>query len=329
MELSLLPVQRGFDIKYGLRATGATSGGLPRFVATFIGPALLAGVALVLTVGPSATSAGSVDETCGSHPATIVGTPRDDLLVGSPRRDVIVARGGHDVIKARAGNDLLCGKNGADKIKAGPGDDVVRGSRRADEIHGGRGSDLLDGRKGKDKLHGDAGADELMGGLGIDRADGGAGLDDCDAETEISCNSKPRANADSFDVDEDDVLDVPAPGVLGDDTDADGDPLKAKVASPPSHGVVNLNPNGSLTYSPDADFAGSDSFTYRARDAKSSSARAAVEIDVAPVNDPPTDITLGDNTIDENEAIGTAVGTFSVDDPDASDTNTLSLVSGT
>jgi hypothetical protein len=61
-------------------------------------------------------------------------------------------------------------------------------------------------------------------------------------------------------------LAVPAPGVLANDTDADGDRLTALLVSGPASGRLVLNPDGSFTYTPNADFVGTDSFTYRATD---------------------------------------------------------------
>jgi VCBS repeat-containing protein len=53
------------------------------------------------------------------------------------------------------------------------------------------------------------------------------------------------------------------------------------------------------------------------------------DIAVTPANDAPTDITLDTNTVAENAAVGTAVGTLSATDPDASATHTFALVAGT
>ena len=66
--------------------------------------------------------------------------------------------------------------------------------------------------------------------------------------------------------DEDTPLTVAAPGVLGNDTDADGDPLTAVLVSGPAHGTLTLNADGSFTYTPDANYNGPDSFTYKASD---------------------------------------------------------------
>src|SRR6185295_20324277 len=59
------------------------------------------------------------------------------------------------------------------------------------------------------------------------------------------------------------------PGVLGNDHDVeveDTTPLHAVLVSQPMHGTLTLNANGSFTYVPNADFLGTDAFTYAAAD---------------------------------------------------------------
>jgi hypothetical protein len=51
-----------------------------------------------------------------------------------------------------------------------------------------------------------------------------------------------------------------------DDTDPDGDPLRAVVVTPPASGRVTVNPDGTLTYTPNPGFSGTDTFTYAAVD---------------------------------------------------------------
>ena len=51
-------------------------------------------------------------------------------------------------------------------------------------------------------------------------------------------------------------------------------------------------------------------------------------ITVNDVNEAPTGVALSNNTVPENEPIGTLVGTLSTTDPDAGDTHTYSLVDG-
>ena len=102
-----------------------------------------------------------------------------------------------------------------------------------------------------------------------------------------SGNTPPLANADSYSVNEDSVLTVGAPGVLGNDTDANGDPLSVSGASSPAHGTLGTAANGGFTYTPAANYNGPDSFTYTASDGRGGTATATVSLTVSPVNDPP------------------------------------------
>jgi hypothetical protein len=101
-------------------------------------------------------------------------------------------------------------------------------------------------------------------------------------------NDAPVASPDGFTVDEDDTLSVAAPGVLSNDLDPEGGALAAMVVSTPAHGAVALAADGSFTYTPNADFNGSDSFTYTATDPGGAESNVAtVLITIAPVNDAP------------------------------------------
>jgi VCBS repeat-containing protein len=86
---------------------------------------------------------------------------------------------------------------------------------------------------------------------------------------------------DAYNAAKDAPLDVPAPGVLGNDTDVDNDPLQATLVTPATNGNVTLNADGSFTYTPNAGFTGDDGFTYRAGDASAQSAETMVAIHVA------------------------------------------------
>ena len=65
------------------------------------------------------------------------------------------------------------------------------------------------------------------------------------------------------------------PGVLTNDTDADGHPLKAVLDSGPTKGTLSLAGDGSFIYSPGVTFTGTDSFTYFADDGTDLSVLAA------------------------------------------------------
>ena len=109
-------------------------------------------------------------------------------------------------------------------------------------------------------------------------------------------NQPPTADNDSYSVLEDGSLTTVAgvDGVLFGDVDPEGAPLTAVKDSDPAHGTLTLNANGSFTYTPAADFNGSDGFTYHASDGSLSSGSATVTITVSSVNDAPSFTSGGD-----------------------------------
>lgn len=100
-------------------------------------------------------------------------------------------------------------------------------------------------------------------------------------------NDAPVANNNGFSTAEDTGLTVPGAGVLGNDSDIDSAGLNAILVTGPVQGNLTLNVNGSFTYTPNANFNGSDSFTYQANDGTLTSNIATVTITVTPVNDAP------------------------------------------
>ena len=99
--------------------------------------------------------------------------------------------------------------------------------------------------------------------------------------TPINLNRRPIANNDSYSTTTGTTLTVAAPGVLGNDTDADGSALTAVLVSVPTSGALTLNTNGSFTYTPAANFSGSVSFVYKANDGTGDSNNATVTITVS------------------------------------------------
>ncbi|MFQ6675218.1 MAG: lamin tail domain-containing protein [Fidelibacterota bacterium] len=100
-------------------------------------------------------------------------------------------------------------------------------------------------------------------------------------------NSAPQAVTDSFELNEDHVLVQPPPGVLENDTDANGDALTAVLTAAARYGDLLLSTDGSFEYVPEVDFYGNDTFLYGAFDGTDTSSSAAVFLDVWAVNDPP------------------------------------------
>jgi len=86
-------------------------------------------------------------------------------------------------------------------------------------------------------------------------------------------------------------------GIIANDTDVDGDALSAILVSGPSNGTLALNTDGSFTYTPNADFNGIDTFTYKVNDGSADSNTATATITVTPVNDAPViDLDADDST---------------------------------
>ena len=99
--------------------------------------------------------------------------------------------------------------------------------------------------------------------------------------TVTESNVPPVADAQAVATQEDTLLAITLTG-----SDGDGDPLTYRIVSGPSHGTLNgVAPD--LTYTPDADHNGSDSFSFVANDGMVDSSPAAISIDVTPVNDAP------------------------------------------
>jgi parallel beta-helix repeat protein len=95
-------------------------------------------------------------------------------------------------------------------------------------------------------------------------------------------NAPPVATDDAYDTPQDTTLSEPAPGVLGNDNDADLDPLTAILDTDVSHGSLTLNSDGSFSYSPSAGYHGPDGFSYHAYDGTDSSNVATVTLTVTP-----------------------------------------------
>lgn len=79
--------------------------------------------------------------------------------------------------------------------------------------------------------------------------------------------------------------------VLANDTDADGDQLFLSNFTYPTNGTVQWNPGYTVTYTPNAGYVGTDSFTYNVWDGSSGSNYATVTITITGDNDAPVAVT--------------------------------------
>jgi hypothetical protein len=92
----------------------------------------------------------------------------------------------------------------------------------------------------------------------------------------------PVATDDAFVTAESTPLSRPAPGLLANDFDEDGDAIVVTTTpvAGPSHGSVLLATSGAFTYTPTSGYVGTDSFVYEVRDSTGRAASATVSITV-------------------------------------------------
>jgi hypothetical protein len=116
--------------------------------------------------------------------------------------------------------------------------------------------------------------------------------------TIMNVNDAPVANDDSYSMNQDATLTVTAPGILGNDTDADpSDTLSAAVTVFPTHGMLAPNADGSFMYTPNPGFTGMETFKYQASDGGVNSEEATVTITVADTQGPNLTSSVGTTTL--------------------------------
>lgn len=135
----------------------------------------------------------------------------------------------------------------------------------------------------------------------------GLTLAGCDSEDTTS-NLAPVIASDNFIVDEDASLQGNV-----DATNQDGASLTFSVASSTAQGELSFNADGSFTYTPNANYFGSDSFTLDVTDGTNSTSKD-INITVESVNDLPV-IEISPISINEKEVVSL---TASVSDIDSS-----------
>lgn len=96
----------------------------------------------------------------------------------------------------------------------------------------------------------------------------------------------PVVRPDTYTLDEDTVLNVPAPGVLSNDSDLAGRPLSSSLMVGALKGTAVVGSNGAFIYTPKLNYFGSDSFVYNASNG-ALSAYTTVNLTILPVNDAP------------------------------------------
>ncbi|MEL6618389.1 MAG: tandem-95 repeat protein [Pseudomonadota bacterium] len=278
------------------------------------------------------------------------GVAGNDVLKGGAGDDTIFGEDGDDTLKGEDDNDVLDGGDGDDSLSGGKGDDaltggdgadIVMGGANADTIFGGAG-DTVDGGSGGfnsnpalntdndvldltgqgpfflDNVTPDTNGNGINGTVVFLNADGtpnGLTLDFTEIEEVIGdeINRGPDANDDSATTDEDTPVVI---DVLGNDTDPDGDALTVTEATSPD-GDVTINPDGTLTFTPDENFNGDTTITYTVSDGNGGTDTATVDVSVTPVNDAPDAVNDTDTTDEETPVLVDVLANDT--DPDGDD----------
>jgi VCBS repeat-containing protein len=120
-------------------------------------------------------------------------------------------------------------------------------------------------------------------------------------------NDTPTANNDSLTAVEDTAVTYAAAQLLGNDTDIDSTNLKIASVTAGNGGSVVLNANGTVTFTPNANFTGTADFTYTVTDGELSSAPATVTVAVSPVNDAPVAANQAKTTAEDTPVTGKVV----------------------
>lgn len=116
-------------------------------------------------------------------------------------------------------------------------------------------------------------------------SDGNGGEDTATVNVTVNAvNDDPVANDDAYTTDEDTEITV---SPLDNDSDVDGDTLTITEITQPANGAAVLNADGTITYTPNDDFAGEDTITYTVSDGNGGTDTATVTFTVSGVNDGP------------------------------------------
>ena len=120
--------------------------------------------------------------------------------------------------------------------------------------------------------------------------------------------------ADNAQVQEDESVKI---NVLRNDNIIDKTNLSIEIKTEPAMGTVSIKDN-KIIYTPNANVNGVDKFEYKV-DIGTATGTGQVRVNINPVNDAPTGVSLSKRVIKENSPAGTVIGSLIVEDPDSGD----------
>jgi len=139
-------------------------------------------------------------------------------------------------------------------------------------------------------------------------------------------NNSPAAVDDSFFGNEDAAI---TGDVLSNDTDTDGDNLAVSIATNAANGLLVVNSDNTISYTPNANYNGTDSFTYSVSDGNGGTSVATVNLTIDPVNDVPVSVidvvSINEDSIITIDVLG---NDSDVDGDDLNITSVIGAVNG-
>jgi Ca2+-binding RTX toxin-like protein len=256
----------------------------------------------------------------GGNNDFILGGDGNDNLNGDGANDVVLGEAGDDKVSGGTGDDRLDGGSGSDIIDGGSGNDaiVARAGEGLDAINGGQGTDTLELRLLGTDLTPELRSDlrglkawmdsnlEAAGGSVAALASAATGPSYTVGALGISVATIESITAylDGVQVPLSDILNrapsvLPTQSLAGSEdqaisgsvaaTDPDGDALAWSLTSGPTHGSLTLDTaTGLFTYTPEANWAGDDTFSVAVTDSVGASVSQTITLSVAPTADVPT-----------------------------------------
>lgn len=112
-------------------------------------------------------------------------------------------------------------------------------------------------------------------------------------------NDPPIAGIDTVNVDEEGSIQI---DVLANDSDGNNDRLTISSVEKPQNGLAKIE-NGKITYTPDYNFSGPETFTYQVSDGRGGMTTGTVNVTVNPINDAPLAVDDSANGTEDTEMV--------------------------
>ncbi len=225
----------------------------------------------------------------GSDALSGTGNNSDNIIIGNSNDNMLYGLGGNDELYGLGGNDTLDGGAGDDTLDGGAGNDLIDGGDGTDTaVFSGLSSDYGIERNGTDLrvTYKTTGEIDILRNVEFLRFDDGV-ITVSEIGDDPDEVPAPVAVDDADSAVEEGSIRI---SVLGNDI---GQGISIVSVTNGAKGLVSVNADGTVTYQPNVNAYGVDSFTYSITDMMGRTSTATVTIDIANVNDVPVAIADG------------------------------------